>query len=818
MVETRSAEETVADSHEKRDSIEDGTGLHPGDVLAGKYRVERILGQGAMGVVFSATHLALGGLVAVKVLSPRAAHRRGIARLQREARATAAIRSEHVARVMDVGTIDNDKPFLVMEYLEGLDAAAALRNRGPFSIVDAVSAVVEACDALAAAHVMGVVHRDLKPSNLFFAHQLDGSTRLKVVDFGLAKMPEEPLDGRLTSATAVMGSPHYMAPEQITNPREVDARADIWSLGVILYELVTGRKPFDGSSTGEIFASISTHVPEPPSRLRTDLPTSIEALILGCLEKNPRNRPAHVGMIAEKLAPFGSAATQLLSERIGRVIGNIGAKEEPSVGPSERVRPGATADDSTERSKALSEGATASSAGIVPKDFVRAGMVLGGRFRVEKLLGRGAMGTVYEVADEQGAPFAVKLLPVETSEDPEARKRLLREARLASTLSHDHVVNVIDVCIDERGDAPFIVMELLEGKNLAEALQITGALSPKPVAKIFRQVCQALAAAHAHGLVHRDVKPANIFLHQSNPGAITVKLCDFGIAKRTESNALDASAQALTRTGFMLGTPAYMSPEQIKDATAVDARSDIWSVCVSMYEALSGKHPWPHCRTPGELFVAICTEKPVPLEKAAPWIDSSLVAIIMRGFELDPQKRWQTAKELETALARFIDGGDVLTLDDIVSISAEERRVRHDSYASGFGQKRKTWPRVLWPLGILAGVLLGAYAMFPRTEQPLIAIAYILDFVPKIEPSAMRVAEPQSPTTDVPISSSAAIESVAAPPAPPGTVRVREPSREKKPEVAKTVAMPSTSPPNHPAPAKSTTWTSPSGLEMQKGF
>jgi serine/threonine protein kinase len=787
MVGTRSAEKTAVESREEQDSDSPSMGTNPGDVLVGKYRIERILGQGAMGVVFSATHLTLGGLVAVKVLSPRATHRRGIARLQREARATALIRSEHVARVMDVGTIDQDKPFLVMEYLEGMDVATALRNRGPFSIVEAVNVVIEACDALAAAHVLGIVHRDLKPSNLYLAHQLDGSSRLKVVDFGLSKMPEELADGRLTSATAVMGSPHYMAPEQIANPRDVDARADIWSLGVILYELVTGRKPFDDSSTAEIFTRISTDRPKPPSNWRRDLPSSIEALILECLEKNPHNRPADVGMIAEKLAPFGSAAAQLLSTRIRRVIGNIGTKEESPVETRELVPSGATADDSTERIGTRAEWQTESIEENIPKVGVRAGMVLGGRFRIEKLLGRGAMGAVYQVADQQGAPFAVKLLPAEASMDPEARKRLLREARLASTLTHAHVVRVMDVCLDDRDDTPFIVMELLEGKNLAEALQLHGALSPKAAAKIFRQVCQGLAAAHAHGLVHRDVKPANIFLHESTEGAIKVKLCDFGIAKRTESNTLDASAQALTKTGFMLGTPAYASPEQIKDATAVDTRSDIWSVCVSMYEALSGKHPWPHCRTLGELIVAICTEKPVPLEKAAAWVEPSLSAIIMRGLEVDPQKRWPAARKLESALARFVDGGDGLTLDDIVGIPPDERVAHNDSYASG--SRRKLSPRVFIAVA-LAGVLLGGVAMFSPAEQPLTAKSHFPGFVSMVEPSAVKEVEPMDPSPSLPISSAEPIKSAALSPAPPGTTRFREPGREKKPDVSRGVTTP----------------------------
>ncbi|WP_170320023.1 protein kinase domain-containing protein [Polyangium spumosum] len=787
-------------------------------MLAGRYRVERTLGRGAMGIVLSATHLALGGFVAVKVLSPRAAHRRGIARLQREARATARIRSEHVARVMDVGMLGEGRPFIVMEYLEGADVAATLKERGPLPITEVADMIVEACDALAAAHVLDIIHRDLKPSNLFLARQLDGSTRLKVLDFGLSKIPEEDADGRLTSATAIMGSPHYMAPEQIANPREVDARADIWSLGVVLYELLTGERPFDGLSQAEIFARISTLEPARPSALRHDLSPPVESLILGCLQKDPAFRPVDVGAVAASLAPFCSPVARLLPDRIRRVIQGRATSGAPGEVEPEPTREGATMDEpaegGVERTDAFSWGATASRES---GDVQHAGMVLGGRFHVERLIGRGAMGAVYEVSDDMGERFAVKLIPHDAAVDPEAGRRLRREAQLASALCHVHVVTVVDVCIDDRGERPFIVMELLRGRNLAELLQAEGAMPPRIVARIFRQVCRGLAAAHERGLIHRDVKPANIFLHEDDTGAVTVKLCDFGIAKRTESNALDASAQSLTKTGFMLGTPAYVSPEQVKDPTEVDSRSDIWSLCVSMYEALSGKHPWPHCRTPGELIIAICTKPPIPLMEAAPWIDPALARIVLRGLDQDPTRRWQSAVDLDRALDEFACGGAPLARDELVGIPSEERRPDQRAPSeAGSSAKTGPWRRVPWRPLVLMSIVTGAIAVLSsRPEKPSIARAQMLELVPEL---LIHPPEPAEPAPLAPPSSASPLPSAPTPPAPRGAVR--RPMSTSAPVSSNMPSPPpdpTPTPPTPPAPSQST-WVSPSGLKMQKGF
>ena len=227
--------------------------VSPGDVLAGKYRVERVIGAGGMGVVVQATHLELDERVAMKFLLPHAIENAEAAtRFVREARAAVKIKSEHVARVTDVGRLENGAPYIVMEFLQGSDLAAVLQN-GPLSIEDAVDFVLQASDAMAEAHAANIVHRDLKPSNLFMSLRSDGTPLIKVLDFGISKVNvPDTSDAGLTRTTAIMGSPFYMSPEQMRSSKDVDHRTDIWALGVILYELLTGTQPFNGETLPQL--------------------------------------------------------------------------------------------------------------------------------------------------------------------------------------------------------------------------------------------------------------------------------------------------------------------------------------------------------------------------------------------------------------------------------------------------------------------------------------------------------------------------------------------------------------------------------------
>jgi serine/threonine protein kinase/tetratricopeptide (TPR) repeat protein len=300
--------------------------LLPGDVVANKYRVERLLGRGGMGEVFEALHGELGHRVAIKVLldvRPSAS-----ARLLREARQCAGFVSEHIARAFDVGRLPGGTPFIVMERLVGVDLAQ-LVAKGPLALTDVADYVRQACSALSEAHGAGIVHRDLKPANLFLTARQDGSPLLKVLDFGVSKSTlrhdqgrptsEHVVDEALTSTGVIVGSPAYMSPEQIRAEKDVDARTDIWSLGVIMYELATGSRPFRASTVSALAVSIATERPLPPSSLRPGLPAEFDAVVARCLEKDRPLRFESVDALARALEAFASRTVAAAFEaRVGR--------------------------------------------------------------------------------------------------------------------------------------------------------------------------------------------------------------------------------------------------------------------------------------------------------------------------------------------------------------------------------------------------------------------------------------------------------------------------------------------------------------------
>jgi serine/threonine protein kinase len=295
--------------------------VREGDVLAGKYRVDRILGAGGMGVVVAATHLQLEQRVALKFLVSNSIDEQAGARFLREARAVVRLRSEHVVRVLDTGTLDNGLPYIVMELLEGRDLAQELSARGPVSVVEAVDWVLQACEGIAEAHSVGIVHRDLKPANLFLTHHADRSVLIKVLDFGIAKVLElqRAPDYSLTKTATLMGSPHYMSPEQIRNAKSVDQRADIWALGIVLYELLCGKAPFSATTAPALLAQIVADPPRPLRPQRPDVPRGLEAAISRCLEKEPARRFPGVSEFARELARFGTDDARASSARISRI-------------------------------------------------------------------------------------------------------------------------------------------------------------------------------------------------------------------------------------------------------------------------------------------------------------------------------------------------------------------------------------------------------------------------------------------------------------------------------------------------------------------
>jgi serine/threonine protein kinase len=293
------------------------------EVLAGKYRIERVVGRGGMGIVLAAWHLALDQRVALKCLQPELAENsESAARFLREARAAAKIKSEHGVRVLDVGNFEDGVPYLVMEFLDGRDLADELRDRGPLPVEECMNYALQAIEAVAEAHSLGIVHRDLKPENLFLARLPDGTRVVKVLDFGISKsMIIGSADNRsLTQSSTIMGSPLYMSPEQMRAPRSVDARTDIWSLGAIMYELLTGHPPYMADTLPQLCSKMLESDPTPLRAFRPEVDVDLEHAVTRCLSRNVSDRWQSMSDLALALVPFASRSARINAERAGRVL------------------------------------------------------------------------------------------------------------------------------------------------------------------------------------------------------------------------------------------------------------------------------------------------------------------------------------------------------------------------------------------------------------------------------------------------------------------------------------------------------------------
>jgi serine/threonine-protein kinase len=324
-----------------------GIKLETGHVLDDRYLLEKVIGEGGMGTVFAARHLELGDIVAVKVLQSDAAittlPEENIERFLREARLAVKIKNEHVVRILDVARGKHGSPpYIVMELLEGTDLGDLVRNTGRIRIPDAVDYVLQACEALAEAHALGIVHRDLKSSNLHLSKRPDGAPLVKVLDFGISKAHDEKSDVNLTSTSAVFGSPAYMSPEQIRSAKHVDHRTDVWALNVVLYELLTAELPFVGDTAPAMLASISADPYVPVRKHVFDAPPELERAIHMAFVKDREKRTPSIPAFAESIAPFGgptAAASVVAIHRAAQrsstrsVSGSVGIVTPPASAP-----------------------------------------------------------------------------------------------------------------------------------------------------------------------------------------------------------------------------------------------------------------------------------------------------------------------------------------------------------------------------------------------------------------------------------------------------------------------------------------------------
>ncbi len=300
--------------------------LAPGEIVAGKYKVESVLGMGGVGIVLAARHIQLGDRVAIKVLRPEVLDNKEIvARFQTEARASSHLKSTYVTSVFDVGTLDSGLPYIVMEYLEGSNLDEVIQQRGALPIREVSELALEVCEGLAIAHSRGVIHRDLKPENIFIVRR-DGMQHAKLIDFGVSKVALTGMAGpdvHVVKTVNLVGTPLYMSPEQVRG-KVADHRVDIWALGLTIYELLTGRSAFEPTTLTEVCAAILEEHPPTIRSLRPECPEGLEAVVNRCLRKNPDERYQNVADLAFDLMPFAPSRARTRAERSSAVLAAAG--------------------------------------------------------------------------------------------------------------------------------------------------------------------------------------------------------------------------------------------------------------------------------------------------------------------------------------------------------------------------------------------------------------------------------------------------------------------------------------------------------------
>lgn len=629
-----------------------------GTVLAERYRLLRFLGSGAIGAVYEAATPS-DERVAVKVLleleQSRMAKELAV-RFVREARVASTFESEHIVHVTDSG-VDGQLhiPYLVMPLLSGFDLETLLKRAGAIHPTVAVRIFAQACEGLMEAHHKNVIHRDIKPGNLFLDHDPTGKVIVRVLDFGMAKLMQS--DETITRAGAVLGTPHYMSPEQSTNAKDVDGRSDVWGTAATLYHVLTGVAPFDEEKTfADLHLSINTKdVPHIQERAPWVDP-GLARVVHGALLRDRDMRCNSISELRTALTPYLAGSTDInaaMLETIPAVLRHVKSSlaERPEIW--ERSAPSAELPPmSNDESDEL------------------LGKRLGGEYLLLRRLGRGGYGGLYEALGPDANRYAVRAVdPQIAGRDPAASRRFVREARALASMDSPHVVKLVDASFDEALEQPYLVVELMHGVDMQAMIDTHGPMTPEHATRLLVEACRGMEAAHARGVVHRDVRPANIFLMEEPSGVITVKLTGFGLVKQEG----EGEGYAVTRGDEILGSPMHMAPEQAKNAKAADARSDIWSLGATLYHALAGEPPWPPGLSGADLLIAIGTGKPTHLQDKAPWVGKQLTELVHRCLKIDPAERWESTTELREALETLSEKPSV-KLRDLGKLSSSLRR------------------------------------------------------------------------------------------------------------------------------------------------
>ena len=689
-------------------------GPGPGEVLGDRYELRQRIGEGGMGVVYAAHDRVLDRGVAIKIL--RGGGEQETARFEREWKALEKIAHPAVVRCIAHGEQDGSR-YLVMERLEGCSLAERLM-RGRLPVRQVLVLGRRIAEALVAVHTAGVTHRDVKPSNVFLAS--DSVTEACLLDFGIARDDGAPV---LTARGVLVGTPGYMAPERVRAEERADPASDVFSLGCVLFECLVGRAPFTAETTYALLTRVLLEVAPLVREERPEAPLGLEALVEQMLAKLATERP-DAAEVARTLAELEAALPASLEERV-------------------ELAPGLSTGD-----------------------------IISGKYRIERKLGEGGMGVVVAARHLQlGTRVAIKFLRSGTPDEG----RFLREAQAASRVESDHVARVLDVGRLPDG-RPFIVMEHLRGTDLAHRLLEQGPMPVSVAVDHLLQACVAVAEAHALGIVHRDLKPSNLFIVDRRDGSELVKVLDFGISKVTRP--LDGASVALTATAdsTVMGSIAYMSPEQIESSSRADARSDIWSLGVVLFELITGSRPFQ-----GDTAVAIAARiagtPPRRLRDGRPDAPAGLEEIVTKCLARDPSARFASIDELAQSLGAFAGARGASALEQIDALRpAKEARAPSPAMAPAApssARRRNLVIAAALAFSALAFVILRQQvpAAAPHTESPPPPPVSVAALAPAAPPSIAAIESAGAP--NVAIRASALASAPARPTVAPPAVAVR---------------------------------------------
>ncbi len=693
-------------------------------VIDGRFELMEVLGRGGMGVVHRALDRASGEHVAFKLLLPdilRSA--KGVARFEREIAVLRRIDHPNAVKYVAHGTTPAGEVWVAMTLAAGAPfkklVAACAERRDQELLVAVLQVLRDTAAALVEAHRVGAVHRDLKPDNILAEGTPPLKVRGTVLDFGIATIMDGDQSERLTTTGKIIGTPAYMAPEQVLGQSITD-RCDVWALGVILYAAIHGRPPWTGDIGAVLRGIVTNAVPVTPDGAA---PECVRSLIAKCLVREPAARPPAgevVRLVDACLSQLGPSDTVMLDATqhhtvISEPATTIFAEPLKSVSPAfpqkEPTRSGA--------------------AGTLD------GTLITGKYRILGTIAEGGNGVVFRAVNIQTEGLvAVKCLKPGMDADPAQAERLKREVRTLAKLCHPNTVRVYDCGETDTGEL-FVVMELLRGRPLSDVLRRDGPLPVSRALAIARQVLAALEEAHEHGVIHRDLKPPNIIIldRAAGPeGSDSVKLIDFGIAKQVEG-----TQSSLTADNAALGTPTYMAPEQIvrRDGWTIGPRTDLYAVGVLLYEMIAGHPPFRADSAMALLYQHL--NEPAPrLDAPAPIAD--LVASLL---EKEPSARPATVTEV----LRRLDAIHA----DTAAAAARERPVAGEPPPPPTPVLRQRTGTALWrwlvpTVGAVAvAVVVALWAGREHTPEPT------KSEVDPSPPSAVNLTSPPNPRPSPPM-------------------------------------------------------------------